>query len=228
MSAGHKLKSKLNAVRHGQPDTVEIHVEPTRSVVPHDLGRPIFINELSGPIEYLTSRGELESGKDIAGMGGVRFHTAIRFRELVEGAQVKNLRSPNLGGTGGGSGKAGDIPGYKLDCMIKVDGIKSAMPKPWVFEMLLQVVWNDDWLDLKTAEIKAPEGADAITRERIRKTKELKRKHRLGTIETLCWALDIAALQMGYTDRQNYRRRWLRRKPRPSAQAAHRIQETMA
>lgn len=228
MSAGQKLKTKLNAVRHGQPDTIQIHVEPTRSVVPHDLGRPIFINELSGPIEYLTSRGELESGKDIAGMGGVRFHTAIRFRELVEGAQVKNLRSPNLGGTGGGSGKAGDIPGYKLDCIIKVDGVKSAMPKPWVFEMLLQVVWNDDWLDLRLPEIKLPESADSSIRERARKLKEQKRKQRLGTIETLCWALDIAALQMGYIDQQFYRRRWLRRKPKPSAQAVNRIQETMA
>ena len=51
------------------------------------------LNANSSPIEFLVSQGELESGGDEEGMGGVRFHTALRLRDLISGAQVKGLKA---------------------------------------------------------------------------------------------------------------------------------------
>ncbi|NKW09984.1 hypothetical protein HGG76_11790 [Ochrobactrum tritici] len=44
-----------------------------------------ILNAQASPIEFLVSNGEMELGPDEDGMGGVRFHTAIRFRDLVQG-----------------------------------------------------------------------------------------------------------------------------------------------
>ena len=47
------------------------------------------LNACSSPVEYLVSRGELETARDDDGMGGARYHTALRFRDLMDGSQVQ-------------------------------------------------------------------------------------------------------------------------------------------
>lgn len=227
MTANKNLMKKLAAVRKGRPDDVQIHASSPRSLRAIDIGRPIFINEASGPIEYLAARSELASDKDVVGMGGVRFHTALRLRELMEGAQIKSLRSPDLEAIGRGSGKAGNIPAYKLDCMAKIADLRNCMPKPWVFEMLIGIVWGDQWHNLKQPEISmAPTIGLTSAEKRKAKRKRAeklasKRRARRQTIETLLWSLDVAAVRLGYLDKEFFRLRW-GGQPSPQEAEAHR------
>lgn len=153
----------------------------------------------SSPVEFLVSRGEMETAEDEEGMGGARFHTALRFRDLMEGAQVKSLKSPSLSGTGGGGGtSAGDIRGYQLDCMKLVQKLRESMPKPWLFPLLESIVWLDDWLDLVPKQEPRADKREAI------------RKERMMTVRSLHYALDCAALTLGYIPEGAFTQRWTR------------------
>lgn len=153
----------------------------------------------SSPVEFLVSRGEMETAEDEEGMGGARFHTALRFRDLMEGAQVKALKSPSLSGGGGGGGiSAGDIRGYQLDCMKLVHKLRKSMPKLWMFPLLESTVWKDDWLDLVPKHESRAAKREAVKRER------------LLTIRGLHFALDCAAVTLGYIQDGTFTQRWVR------------------
>ncbi|CCF19113.1 protein of unknown function [Pseudorhizobium banfieldiae] len=155
-----------------------------------------FLNASSSPVEYLVSRGELELEGDDAGMGGMRFHTALRFRDLVNGAQVKGLKSPSLEGTGGGGGVATDIRGYQLDCINLIGKIRKGMPEPWIYPMMEAVVFMDEWLDL------GPERESrAVKRETLA-------KRRLKTLHALHYALDRTGVVLGYMAEDDFMQRW--------------------
>lgn len=200
MSAGKRLKDRLSGVAVDEP-------APVRLVEAIDLGGPVFINAAAGPVEYLVSRGELETEKDERGMGGVRYHTAIRLRELVDGAQLKGMRSPDLLATPGG-GFNGNIPAYKLDCMRRLGAMRTAMPNTWVFDLLMSVVWGDEWLDI---------------RDTPGNKRDATRQQRLKTIEILHWALDQVALSVNYLDPEIHRRRWGGAEPKPTRSIRRRI-----
>lgn len=153
----------------------------------------------SSPVEFLVSRGEMETAEDEEGMGGARFHTALRFRDLMEGAQVKSLKSPSLSGGGGGGGtSAGDIRGYQLDCMKLVDKLRKGAPRQWVFPLLESTVWKDDWLDL-------------VPKQEPRAAKrEARLAERMMTVRGLHYALDCAALSLGYIPEGTFTQRWSR------------------
>lgn len=148
----------------------------------------------SSPVEYLVSRGELETNLDPIGMARARFHTAVRLRELMDGAQVKGLRSPSLGGVGGGGVAPGAIRGYQLDCMRLMEKVKKTMGKTWMFPMLQVVVWQDDWLDLWV-------------------DRKSKKEERMKTIIALQHCLDVAAASLGYIPREDIMRRWGEKSP---------------
>lgn len=155
-----------------------------------------IIDASSSPIEFLVSRGEMEFETDEDGMSGVRFHTALRFRDLINGSQVKGIKSPSLEGGGGGSVSPADIRGYQLDCMNLIGKIRKAMPEAWLFPMLEAVVFMDEWLDLWPAE------------ESRADKRETKRKQRLKTLQALHYALDRAGATLGYMAEEDFMRRW--------------------
>ncbi|NTD85458.1 hypothetical protein [Agrobacterium tumefaciens] len=154
------------------------------------------VNANSSPVEYLISRGEMETEMDEDGMAGARYHTALRIRDLLDGAQVKQLRSPSLeGGGGGGGSSAGDIRGYQLDCMKLVQMLRTTMEAGWAFPLIEAVVWKDDWLDLVPEKKKAS----------LRGTKA---KERRKTVIALHYALDRAGLALGYIPEGDVTGRW--------------------
>lgn len=156
-----------------------------------------IVNSASSPIEFLVSKGELETTADEDGMSGVRFHAAIRLRDLLEGSQVNGIKSPSFsGGGGGGGGKPVDIRGYQLDCMKLMANVKRKMPEPWLFKLLESVVFQDDWLDLLPVE------------DQNEKRAEAKRKNRQKTIQALHYALDMASLTLGYIGEDDFSQRW--------------------
>ncbi|WP_155956599.1 hypothetical protein [Rhizobium sp. CF080] len=154
------------------------------------------VNANSSPIEFLVSRGEMQTGRDLEGMGGVRFHTALRLRDLIDGARVNGMKSPNLEGGGGGGGKSADIRGYQLDCIKLLGRVKADMPEQWIFPMLESVVFMDEWMDLW------PVTDGPVAR------REALRKRRLKTIQALHFALDRASLSLGYMQENDFRQRW--------------------
>lgn len=157
----------------------------------------VVVNANSSPIEFLVSRGELQGSVDPDGMGGVRFHTALRLRDLIDGARVNGMKSPSFdGGGGGGGGKAADIRGYQLDCMNLLGRVKKAMPASWIFPMLEAVVFMDDWLDLWPDFSTAP------------KRRATQKRQRAKTIKALHFALDITGLTLGYLADLDFKQRW--------------------
>ncbi|MCO5730125.1 hypothetical protein [Rhizobium sp. SSA_523] len=147
------------------------------------------INEMAGPLEYLISAGEMETSADVEGFGRARFHTALRLRDLFDGAQVKGLRSPSLSG-GGGGGQLADIRGYQLDCMKLLDRVRRGIAAAWAFPLLEALVWRDEWLDL--APEKKPSKASA----------------RMKTVQGLHYALDCAGSVLGYIPEEDITQRW--------------------
>lgn len=160
-----------------------------------------MVDANSSPIEYLVAKGEMDSSRDEEGMAGVRFHTALKIRELIDGAQVKVLRSPSLEGTGGGgaSTSAGDIRGYQLDCMKLMDLLKKSLEKHWLWTLIELVAWSDDWMDIRVG---------------VKKLTPRQAAERSGTIEALHFALDNAAVILGYLPPEDLIERWPRGCPR--------------
>lgn len=155
-----------------------------------------ILDASSSPIEFLVSRGEMEFEVDEDGMSGVRFHTALRLRDLINGSQVKGLKSPSLEGTGGGSSSPADIRGYQLDCMNIIGKIRKTMPEPWLYPMLEAVVFMDEWLDLWPVD------------EPRADKREAKRKQRLKTLQALHYALDRTGTTLCYMAEEDFMQRW--------------------
>lgn len=147
------------------------------------------LNQMAGPLEYLVSNGEMETSADVEGLAGARFHTALRLRDLFDGAQVKGLRSPSLSG-GGGGGPPADINGYQLDCMRLLDRLRRGIAAAWAFPLLEALVWKDEWLDLAPGQSPS------------------KGKGRTKTVQGLHYALDCAGAVLGYMPEEDISQRW--------------------
>lgn len=172
-----------------------------------------ILNAQASPLEFLVSNGELELGEDEDGMGGVRFHTAIRFRDLVQGAQVKGLKSANLEGTGGGGFGPTDIVSYQVDCRKILQRVRNAVGEDWLCQMLEAVVVMDEWLDLW------PESRKTDKRG-------IKRKQRLKTILALHYGLDAVGRSLGYMNEAAFKQRWPHGAPEVPQSVRRRSQES--
>lgn len=155
-----------------------------------------ILNANSSPIEFLVSQGELESGGDEDGMGGVRFHTALRLRDLISGAQVKGLKAAAFSESVSGGPGAADIRGYQLDCMKLLNRVRKDMPEAWIYPMMESIVFMDEWFDL------FPE--DHRTAEK----RKVMRRQRLKTVNALHYALDRAGATLGYMTELEFMQRW--------------------
>lgn len=179
--------------------------------------RPLVVNEHAGPVEFLVSRNELELLADPPGMGVVRFHTALRFRDLMAGAQVKGFHSPDWSSAGGGGGGgAGNVRAYQIDCMLKVGEIRGSMRKPWMFQFLERVVFHDQWLNI------FPE-SDPDPKKRGRKARA-----RQQTVMSLHYVLDLAGMAFGHVTPELIRQRWKTGEPSPARPIRRRMRGTRA
>lgn len=180
--------------------------------------RPVLVNENAGPLEFLVSRNELEIMADPEGMGAVRFQTALRFRELMAGAEVKGLHSPDWSSAGGGGGGAGasNVRAHQLDCMNRVGEIRDFMRKPWMFQLLERVVFRDEWLNI------FPDN-DENPKRRARKALE-----RQQTVQSLHYVLDRAGIVLGHVSSEAVRRRWKVGEPSPARPVRRRIRASKA
>lgn len=97
--------------------------------------RTIAINLKSAPFEWLSSKGYLETSKDAAGIGNIRFSAGMKFRDLLIGAEPMSLKSANLEGGSGGGGVPIVINDYKMDCITALNRLKAdllrSQPKRW-------------------------------------------------------------------------------------------------
>lgn len=202
MTASKILLDKLR--KAGADDTDDGNeTRPLAQLIPLSRGRVLLsmqdashvLNASTSPVEFLVSNGDMETGEDEDGMGGVRFHTALRLRELVHGAQVKVLRSANLESPGGAAFGPTEIIGYQVDCRKKLAKVRLAVGKTWLYAMLESVVVMDDWMDL----------APKPSREDPR---GVARKQRLKTIRALHYGLDAAGKAMGYMNNAAFTQRW--------------------
>lgn len=182
------------------------------------IDRPLVVNEHAGPLEFLVSRNELEILADLPGMGAVRFHTALRFRDLMAGSQVKGFHSPDWSsaGGGGGGGGAGNVRAHQIDCMLRLGRIRDAMRKPWMFQLLERVVFHDEWLDLFPESDPDP------------KTRGRKARARQQTVLSLHYVLDVAGVALGHVTAEAVRRRWKSGEPSPARPVRRRIRATKA
>lgn len=180
--------------------------------------RPVLVNENAGPVEFLVSRNELEIMADPDGMGAVRFQTALRFRELMAGAEVKGLHSPDWSSAGGGSGGTGasNVRAHQLDCMMRVGEVRDAMRKPWMFQLLERVVFRDEWLNI------FPDN-DENPKRRARKALE-----RRQTVQSLHYVLDVAGVVLGHVTGDEVRRRWKAGEPAPARPVRRRMRASRA
>lgn len=185
-------------VNAGRPSSNEQVIQGDKFVLLRMESAVAVVNTTASPIEFLVSTGEMENGRDLEGMGRVRFHTAIRLRDLVHGAQVNGIKSQSFSGMPGGSGGLPiDVRGYQLDCWKILSRVRKDMPEPWMFKMLEAVVIMDEWMNLR------PLPKRMMTNN--------KRKARLKTIRDLHYALDRVGRALGYIAQEDFTQRWGRK-----------------
>lgn len=111
------------------------HGERGREVAAIQRDRTIAINLKSAPFEWLSSKGYLETKRDAAGIGNIRFSAGMKFRELLVGAEPMSLKSANLEGSSGGGGVPIVINDFKMDCVAAISRIRDeltrAQPERW-------------------------------------------------------------------------------------------------
>lgn len=106
-----------------------------REIAAIERHRVIAINVKSAPFEWLSSRGYLETRRDAAGAGNIRFSAGMKLRELLIGAEPMGLKSANLEGRSGGGGVPIVINDFKMDCVTAISRIRDeltrAQPMRW-------------------------------------------------------------------------------------------------
>lgn len=106
-----------------------------REIAAIERHRVIAINTKSAPFEWLSSKGHLETRKDAAGIGNIRFSAGMKLRELLIGAEPMGLKSANLEGRSGGGGVPMVINDFKMDCVTAISSIRDeltrAQPMRW-------------------------------------------------------------------------------------------------
>lgn len=175
-----------------------------------DLGRPVLVDAAAGPIEFLVSRGELQTELDHPTSASERFHVVRKYRDAMQGAQVKGLRSADWSSTGGGS-TLDTIRAHQIDCLRTLSAVRGSMPRPWLADLLERVVWLDDWLDLWPEWKPTPAERDKAKASRMK------------TLKALHFALDCAGKALGIVAEEAFRRRWKASTPAPSPAARRRI-----
>lgn len=174
----------------------------------------LVMNANSSPIEFLVTNGDMEFGQDEEGMAGVRFHAAIRFRDLVAGAQVKGLKSANLEAVSSGGFGPADILSFQMDCRKILARIRKAVGEEWIYSTLEAVVVYDEWLDLWPEPMKVDR-------------RGVKRRQRLKTIAALHYGLDVVGETQGYMNWSVFKNRWPDGAPSIPPSVRRRIQATM-
>lgn len=158
-------------------------------------GKMAIVNPDAGLVEKLIAAREMTTERDSKGMLGIRYHTALKLRELIDGAQVKTMRSPALDREGGGGGFGpGEIRGYQLDCMRKLRGMREqlgAWGETNLADLLEDVVCHDAFRDPRPREIAQ---ADPLPHEKM--------------LTLLHLSLDVAAASLGYLDDNSVQQRW--------------------
>ncbi len=109
---------------------------------------PVITN--SAPLEYLFSKGMLQTKDDSHGAAYRRLSAGQRLRSIWEGAQISGLKAANLEGSSGG-GAPGRLPGeYKMDCIWWLAQLRGANQTPGLeqslFSMVEDLVFHDVWL----------------------------------------------------------------------------------
>lgn len=184
-------------------------------LLPIDQSQAAILNTNAAPLEYLVSQNWLETKKDPAGYGILRWATAIRFRDTVAGAQSGGLKGQTYEGGGGGFGSR-LVPDYAIDCMWRVKDVQQRL-HPGLFRLLRMIVVDDIWLweiDVKRIDKRIMRnGTPAKRRDRQKFEKmraRLLKKRRDRIILKLHKAIDGAAVVFDYMSEDEYRARWLR------------------
>jgi hypothetical protein len=177
--------------RKGGPRQVKAAVEPGyggRGRVLRVVTRKndVVVDIMASPIEYLNERGWLVSKQDRDDVAGVRFSTALRLREYMEGAGLGNVKS---GWAGEKVGSGGNSPGqpitdYRVDCLKMLGRMRKAMPKAYM-SMLEQMLMADRFV-----------------------WDESRRQRRAVMILKIHHALDLAAVEFGYMNVDSVVTRW--------------------
>ncbi|KQS95364.1 hypothetical protein [Rhizobium sp. Leaf386] len=141
--------------RREAPKVTEVDVRAGRDGRPAEIasiGReramPVITN--SAPLEYLFSKGMLQTKDDTHGAAYRRLSAGQRLRSIWEGAQISGLKAANLEGSSGG-GAPGRLPGeYKMDCIWWLSELRGHNQTPGLeqsqFSMVEDLVFHDVWL----------------------------------------------------------------------------------
>lgn len=178
--------------------------QKTRRVDPRSR---VMLNTTSAPLEYMNEHDMLFNAKsEDGGIGMQRFNAGMRLRDLIEGASISTLASPDLGRVGSG-GKGIPITDTKLDCMRILERIKQRCRQsaqvfghvePGAYSIAEQLCGQDLWIW-----------------EYWRSHKREKR------IRIIHFALDCVQAEIGELSDQELAKRWeLSSDAQPSRQAA--------
>jgi hypothetical protein len=146
----------------------------------------IKVNINAAPFEWMRETGRLQTGIDAPGADRARVQAGEYFRTICEGARVTSLRSPDLGGVGGRSGRPGSLSDHRLDCMAKVNRVKQLIGDSRKATILEQVIVDD-----------------VFTHIRDNKGRPI-----VAGLEAVRIALDIIALDMNLITARAFRSRW--------------------
>ena len=203
------------------------HGERGREIRPLGRETAVNLNVGSAPLEWLVSKGKMDTRLDPPGTGMVRFAAALRFRSEVEGAATSGLKGQAYeGGTGGGGG--GRTPSdYAIDCMRTVTQVQEDM-HPGLHRLLVWVVCDDVWAWEKVKPGKRHRMLlRAFKKARTRKGKEKiaaliakeEQREQRELILKLHKAIDRAAVTLGYMSKGEFTRRWTRPRRSPGRES---------
>ncbi len=130
----------MRAGRDGRPAEI--------ASIGRERAMPVITN--SAPLEYLFSKGMLQTKDDTHGAAYRRLSAGQRLRSVWEGAQISGLKAANFEGSSGG-GAPGRLPGeYKMDCIRWLSELRGHNQTPGLeqsqFSMVEDLVFHDIWL----------------------------------------------------------------------------------
>ncbi|MBW8285063.1 MAG: hypothetical protein K0M55_15840 [Rhizobium sp.] len=166
------------------------------------------VDTSAAPLEFLYAKGLLQTRDDVHGSAYRRLSAGLRFRSLLEGAEIQGLRSASFDGAGGGS-PSGLQPGeYKMECirfLSVMRGPESAGGMPADLLTLLEdMVYFDRWT-----------------------WEDRKGKQRAMMLDEIRKALDRVSVPLKLMTRSAFDQRWHRQRARavpsksPVGQSVH-------
>lgn len=171
-----------------------------------DQAFPVDMN--AAPLEFLYGKGLLQTPKDVHGTAYRRLSAGLRFRSLIEGAEICGLRTASFDGAGGVR-SIGLQPGeYKMECirfLSVMRGPEDAGGMPaHLLTLLEQLVYRDRWV-----------------------WENLRGKERTIMFDEIRKALDRASVPLRLMTRSAFDQRWHRQRARsvpskgPVGQSVH-------